>query len=237
MYYLSAHAHCAEFTEGAILLDLRTGDYLGFDAVALPHLKARVGNWPSVGPGESGTPTDTVSAHTLIRDLLARGILTSVEPETMRPRPALPLMSISTTGCPTALGSVPVSHLVSFIQALFRVPFRARRNRLMPILGWLDRRQQLIHSTMPNLHTLHSLISSFRQLRIWFYTAQDQCLFDSLVLSVFLTLCKLPCTFVIAVAPKPFLAHAWVQVGDMVLNDTAEHAQEFHPLLSVGSRA
>ena len=107
----------------------------------------------------------------------------------------------------------------------------------MPLLGWLDRRQHLIESNSAKLHTLPSLISSFRQLRIWFYTAHDQCLFDSLVLSVFLTLLKVNCTFVIAVVSKPFLAHAWVQVGDMVLNDTAEHAQEFHPLLGVGGRA
>lgn len=105
----------------------------------------------------------------------------------------------------------------------------------MPLLGWLDRRQHFIDSNMANLHTIPSLMSSFCQLRIWFYTAYDQCLLDSLVLSVFLTLCKAPCTFVIAVASKPFLAHAWVQVGDMVLNDTAEHVQEFHPLLGVGS--
>jgi hypothetical protein len=105
----------------------------------------------------------------------------------------------------------------------------------MPLLGWLDRRQHLIESNSANLHTVGALISSFRQLRIWFYTAHDQCLFDSLVLSVFLTLLKVPCTFVIAVASKPFLAHAWVQVGDMVLNDTAEHVQEFQPLLGVGS--
>ena len=237
MYYLSADAPCAEFKEGAILLDLRTGDYLGFDAAALPHLKAWVANWPSTGPINKGTPTENVGAHRLMEDLLARGILTSLEPENRRPCPAIPLTSMSTTGCPTALRSVPVHHLVAFIQALLRVPLRGKRNRLVPLLGWIDRRQHLIDSNTVNLHTLRALISSFRQLRVWFYTAHDECLFDSLVLSVFLTICKAPCIFVIAVASKPFLAHAWVQVGDMVLNDSAEHVQEFYPLLGVGSSA
>jgi hypothetical protein len=236
MYYLSADAHCAEFKEGAILLDLRTGDYLGFDPAALPHLKSCIANWPPAGPSDSVTHTRTVSDHTLIEDLVARGILTSIEPENRRPCPAIPLTSMS-TGCPTALESVPVLHLFAFIRALLHVPLRGHRNRLTPLLRWLDRRQHLIDSNTANLHTLPSLISSFRQLRIWFYTAHDQCLFDSLVLSVFLTLCKLPCTFVIAVASRPFIAHAWVQVGDMVLNDTAEHVQEFHPLLGVGGNA
>jgi len=43
-----------------------------------------------------------------------------------------------------------------------------------------------------------------------------------------------PCTFVIGVATKPFLAHSWVQIGEYVLNDTAEHAQDFKPILSIG---
>jgi hypothetical protein len=43
-----------------------------------------------------------------------------------------------------------------------------------------------------------------------------------------------PCTFAIGVATKPFLAHAWVQIGESVLNDTAEHVQDFKPLLSIG---
>ncbi len=237
MYYLSAHTHCAEFNEGAILLDLRTGNYLGFDDDALQHLKSRVANWPSSGPSDNGTHTDTESASTFIEDLLARGILTSLEPRTSRPSPAIPLTSISTTGCPTALGSMPLDQLFAFIKALLRVLFSGRRNRILPVLGWLDGRQHLIDSNTANLHTLPTLMSSFRRLRIWFYTAHDRCLFDSLVLSVFLTLRKVPCTFVIGVASKPFLAHAWVQAGDMVLNDTAEHVQEFHPLFGVGGRA
>jgi hypothetical protein len=236
MYYLSAQAYCAEFSEGAILLDLRTGDYFGFDAASLPHLRSWVANWPS-GSSENRAHTGTESPHTLIHDLLARGIVTSNEPETGRISPTTPVTSLSTTGCATAVGSVPVHHLFVFIQALLRVPLGGRRNRLMPLLRWLEHRQHLIDSHTANLQTLRSLLSSFLRLRIWVYTAHDHCLFDSLVLSVFLTLCKVPCTFVIAVASKPFLAHAWVQAGDIVLNDSAEHVQEFHPLLGVGANA
>jgi hypothetical protein len=43
-----------------------------------------------------------------------------------------------------------------------------------------------------------------------------------------------PCTFVIGVATKPFLAHSWVQLGEYVLNDTTERVQDFMPILSIG---
>jgi hypothetical protein len=62
-------------------------------------------------------------------------------------------------------------------------------------------------------------------------------LFDSLVLSAFLTKCGQPCTFVIGIATKPFVAHAWVQSGDAVLNDTAEYIQTFDPILAIGAAA
>jgi hypothetical protein len=42
-----------------------------------------------------------------------------------------------------------------------------------------------------------------------------------------------PCTFVIGVATRPFVAHAWVQIAGSVLNDTVEHVQDFAPILSV----
>ena len=77
-------------------------------------------------------------------------------------------------------------------------------------------------------------LTSFLWLRALCYTAQRRCLFDSLVLSVYLTREKIPCTFVIGVATKPFLAHSWVQIGESVLNDTAERVQDFKPILSVG---
>jgi hypothetical protein len=104
------------------------------------------------------------------------------------------------------------------------------------MLNWLERRQRLLVSEMPpNTQELERLLCAHGRWRIWFYTAQNHCLLDSLVLSVFLTNRRVPSTFVIGVATKPFLAHAWVQIGDSVLNDTSEYTQMFSPLLAVGS--
>jgi hypothetical protein len=38
----------------------------------------------------------------------------------------------------------------------------------------------------------------------------------------------------IGVSTKPFIAHAWVQSDDRVLNDTTEHVQMFTPILAAG---
>jgi hypothetical protein len=116
------------------------------------------------------------------------------------------------------------------------VMFRLKRNNLLSLLAWLRRSQSSIHSVHAVAQEqVSERLKSFLWLRAWCYTAKRRCLFDSLVLSIYLTREKIPCTLVIAVTTKPFLAHAWVQIGDSVLNDTAEHVQDFQPILSIGS--
>jgi hypothetical protein len=129
---------------------------------------------------------------------------------------------------------IPLTHVAQFSIALLMVAWRLGRNNLPALLDWIDRRQSSIHRR-------HSItredavgrIASFFRLRSVCYTARRRCLFDSLVLTAYLTREMVPCTFVIGVAIKPFLAHAWVQIGESVLNDTAEHAQDFRPILTI----
>jgi hypothetical protein len=128
-----------------------------------------------------------------------------------------------------------MTHVIQFFIALLTVALHLRRNRLPVLLDWVRRQQALIRSgyTITHENTM-ARFASFVWLRTWCYTAQRRCLFDSLILAVYLTRGMIPCTFAIGVATKPFLAHAWVQIGDSVLNDTAEHVQDFKPILSIG---
>jgi hypothetical protein len=120
--------------------------------------------------------------------------------------------------------------------ALLAVTTRHQDKRLAPLLGWLHHRQSAVrrHGNSVTYKEIMRLLASFFRLRIWFYTADRRCLFDSLVLSNFLSRKQIPCTFVIGVSTKPFRAHSWVQMGAVVLNDTAEHVQTFTPILAIG---
>lgn len=40
-------------------------------------------------------------------------------------------------------------------------------------------------------------------------------------------------TLVIGVRAEPFAAHSWVQVDQVVLNDTAEEVRRFTPILAL----
>ncbi len=241
MLNLSADVCCREFEDGTILLDLRSGSYLSINAADSAALKVRIDNWPPSVGGAHSAPQSAGNAlggsiDDLGSDLLARGILTTSVCAAKPNSSVGPVTSLAVTGRATTPRSLTLKLALELIAALIYVQVRNRHGRLLPILNWLERRQRvLINAIPPNAQELERLLCAHGRWRIWFYTTQNHCLLDSLVLSVFLTIRRVPSTFVIGVATKPFLAHAWVQIGDSVLNDTSEYTQMFSPLLAVGS--
>jgi hypothetical protein len=237
-YYLSDQAYCCEFDDGAIILDMGAVAYLGVDAEHLPNLRACVANWPNSGRSDESTATcigDT-AFNELLADLLARGLLTTTPTKAHSLELKCPTKSFTSTDWVTTPPRIPVGHILHFCASLFWVLLRRRAGRLAALFRWIRCHQTAIHGDQKSLsgHIGGDLLGSFFRLRIWFYTAYRHCLLDSLVLSVFLTKRRVPCALVIGVSTKPFAAHAWVQIGEYVLNDTVEHVQTFTPILEVG---
>jgi hypothetical protein len=239
-YFLSAAAYCCEFDDGAIILELETGTYLGVHAESLPDLRARVLNWPnsqlSGGVPIQTSRVTTEASENLFADLLNRGILTTAQTLKRLPLPKSPTAALAIAGSTASHRWVPIKQIPRFAMALLAVVTHHKDKKLASLLNWMRQRQRLIRR---NRHPVTAddalkLLMAFLNLRIWFYSADKRCLFDSLVLAVFLTKERVPCTFVIGVSTKPFLAHSWVQIGEVVLNDTAEHVQTFNPILAVG---
>jgi hypothetical protein len=222
--------------DGAIILELATGAYVGIHAEYLPHLRNSVPNWPdSHGPAQVATDAAITASEGLISSLVDRGILTTSPTPKRSSTPSTPVAAM-TAGSAIERGGRPVKHLVQFMMSLWTVSLRHRDDQLASLVGLLSQRQHLIRRVQrtATLEDAKKMLVVFLRLRIWFYTADRRCLFDSLVLALFLSRKKIPCTFVIGVSTKPFLAHAWVQIGELVLNDTAEHVQTFTPILAVG---
>jgi hypothetical protein len=235
IYFLSAHTFCCEIEDGAIILDLHNDAYLGIDAQHLSDLRTRIANWPDPNRNNREAVYPRVSkSERLITELLTRGILTTL-PTSMHPPPARNPTMAMTPDIFAARRGIPFTHVAHFLTALLKVLPRLRRGELPSLLEWLRQRQSSIHREHAVVwENALARLASFLWLRTWCYTARQRCLFDSLALSVYLTKGMVPCTFVIGVASKPFLAHSWVQIGESVLNDSAEHVQSFKIILSIG---
>jgi hypothetical protein len=94
------------------------------------------------------------------------------------------------------------------------------------------RRQAALAETQaPDPQAVHDLVEIHRVLQPLAFTAHNHCLFDSLALHNFLSGYGVPVRWVFGVKRHPFLAHCWVQFGDVVCNDTLEHVWLFHPIM------
>ena len=66
-----------------------------------------------------------------------------------------------------------------------------------------------------------------------YMSANDQCLPHSVAVATQLFRRGVPATFVIGVIARPFQAHCWVQVDDLVVNDRIDTVRDFTPILVI----
>lgn len=237
MYYLSKHTYCRELAGGgAVLLDVQRRRYLGIDAAIVPALRMRVANWPVVVAASSDVSAaiDT-SIEDLLGQLVTSGTFTTQVTERAPHPPRGPRESMLTSRA-TSGPSPSFKATFRFVLACLHVAIVTRRSGFASLLEWMNQRQRRLAAlASQQQEATRYVLACHLRLRVWLFTAQNHCLFDSLVLANFLTRCGVRCSFVIAIDNKPFMAHAWVQVGDTILNDTVEYAQQFTPLLAVPS--
>lgn len=62
-------------------------------------------------------------------------------------------------------------------------------------------------------------------------STRDSCLPCSMMLTKFLRRRGFAARLAIGVSGRPFAAHSWVQIDDMVINDTADNIAQFTPIL------
>lgn len=79
---------------------------------------------------------------------------------------------------------------------------------------------------------LQHLALVFRRMLPW-VPAQGVCLYRSFLLLTFLRLNGVSASWVFGVQTYAFEAHCWLQAGDLVLDDDAEHARGFMPVLAL----
>ena len=223
-----------------MILDLLSGNYIGVDAEYVPKLREQVRNWPSAeGPDcQPGNPSKQ-ELRSLISSLIQRGILVT---HAIPQRPCYPLtclMELRSGPRTTDLPQIMLRDVVDFSVAWLKALISTRDTKLAALFHRIDRGQRRVAGAdrTVSLDEVAALMNRFFRIRLWCYTAVRQCLFDSAVLAHFLTRKHIPCNLVIGVSTKPFAAHAWVQFGTFVLNDTVEHVQVFKPIVQVGHRA
>ena len=60
---------------------------------------------------------------------------------------------------------------------------------------------------------------------------RDQCVPCSVALTIHLRRRAIPARLIVGVSGRPFAAHCWVQVDDIIINDMTDHVAAFVPIL------
>lgn len=230
-YHLASHAF-ARVSEGhAFMLDLRKDDYLGFRDSTTLHRE--VNGWPV-----ETSPFGTVNLHedvVILEGLHAQGLVTtneaacgagfrfSVEP---------PRKDWSNAWLDAEVSIKPLDFyrfVMAYAETLmwWRRPMEQRVTALRERMA--DRRENVEREG----DDVRYFTAIFLRLRPWFYSADEECLFDTFVLVNFLWRCGYFVFLVIGVAARPFKAHAWAQFRDIALNELDARARKYDAILVV----
>lgn len=238
MYYFSNHASGCETAEGAVFLDFRSGKYLGVPADNLNALRRCIKGWPAPANMLSAASEPLSAASmSILKELFQKGLLSHSPPEqpTLQPQDVpTPTETIPDDLRYTASVRFRLWLDVTLVLSIVYIWTNLKLNRLDTIIRHIQslRRRSAFLEQLPDAARLRGIVPHFRRVSLWFYSRRDQCLFDSLVLTRFLYWHKIVPTLVFGVSTKPFAAHAWVQVSDVMLTDAVELALQTTPIFA-----
>jgi hypothetical protein len=231
--------HGCATEDGVVLLDLRRDRYFGIACAQAHALSECVADFPlTVSPHEHvGMPPPRLRSS-LVESLLQANILTRNKPQRVVPitSPVTRSKALSSL-CErtTVTRSSRVQHVARFVTACTHAKWALRTRPLERIVA--DAVGRKTTATDPqkgfDLDSARELVSTFRYLRRYAFTAHGQCLFHSVALIHFLAYYGLFPTWIIGVKTNPWGAHSWVQQDAVVLDSSPEQVFPYTPILTI----
>jgi hypothetical protein len=232
-YYIRKDIYFCETDSGVIFLDLNSRQYFGVPKNQVDQLAIAVHDWSPRAhhPNEHDEAVES-SPHRVISDLLRKGVLTRSEE---RRRSDVSNANVNPSRAYHFVRNVRTHlharHVLTMALCVLKIRCALKLSRLRGVIHRLQ--LPMLTVPTPRREELWELLDTFLFLRPWFYTTRDACLLDSLVLSHFLRSYGVAVTLSLGVHANPFRAHAWVQSGPVILNDTLENVSVYTPLLNV----
>lgn len=233
-YLWLAPCVCASQTAaGIVFLDLQRNKYAGI-GIEESRLIAHV-LWPYESQTSPLAQPGDDNDQSIIQALVDQGLVTRERPTmTAFPSPRVCLTDRLYSVGEELEGTSEVrpTHLIRFLKAYAWAKRSLRRGPLLPIARELQHLKGK-EADFPDGERIVELVSIFRRIRPYVFSAEGKCLLHALTLTKFLVSCRVPCTWVIGVRTKPWGAHSWAQHERLVLDTAPERVVEYTPILSV----
>ncbi len=214
-WVLTPLVHATTVEDDVVFLNLRADDYFCLPAAAA-QVRLRDDRWG----------LDIVD-ETLAADLFAAGFIAAREPDR-----ALPARQSALVAVRSAIrDSYPLpepSDALALVRSSLDVAMRYRGRSFAEIVG--RARPDRTANSEPG--ALCDAVDAFHRW-VPFAPVSGKCLLRSFMLRQLLDRRGLPHDWVFGVATWPFQAHCWLQVDDLVLDDTFEHVSGYRPIMVI----
>jgi hypothetical protein len=235
-YGLARHVFVCRDEEYIVVLDLKRDRYFALEAAKTAALSPVLPGWPAPPPQQAPTEQQIEQAAA---PLVRQGWLLE---DSAHAKEATPVR------VPTAQGELAggenaaklkvglrtvIAFMVASIFAKFALRFW-RFERVVRRVAVRNAKRANTDETRPfDSERARQLLDAFVRMRVFLFSAREECLHDSLAVLEFLARHDLFPRWVFAVRARPFAAHCWVQYEGVVCNDSVEHVSSYVPIMMV----
>jgi hypothetical protein len=218
---LAPHAHFCVDGDYCIFLDLKNDGYLCIERRDIEVLQ------------RSAQPSSATSM-TLADELVRSGLFTT---SASCGRPIAPTHATTARRALVAEAESrgtarALRGLARFVRSSILAHTALTNWQLRRTVEFVRRRRAGLSTSAPDPTALARLVGEYTRWRP-FFPRPYLCLFDSLGLFEFLAQHDVGVDWVYGVQAEPFEAHCWLQIGDIVVNDSVEHVSPFTPIMVV----
>jgi hypothetical protein len=240
-YFLAPHVYPCVTEDHVVLLDLDRDKYVGVAREQMSALARRVRGWAQLGSVQSAEGADarppSTRAESVFAKMLAARMLTT-DPMIGKEATPVEMPPASEALVEPDLDWRPRITWVDVARFLLASALVSLSLRLLPLRSVMTRAMKRKAAGLASCGPVDIAIArrateAFIRMRPLLFGAQDACLYDSLVLTRFLSFYRQYPACVIGVQTGPFGAHCWVQEGGFVFNDAPEYVRRFTPILAV----
>ena len=235
-YGLAKHVFVCADEEFVIVLDVKQDRYFTLEAARTVALVPLLPGWPArAAHGSPGTGQE-LAADVAAAPLLQQGWLLEFQTPSKEATPARPPAPETELlgGITVESATTPTRAILIFVFASVFAKLALRFWRFERVIRRVaERKAAHPDSGAMDVVRARELVDSFARLRAFLFSHRDKCLHDSLALLEFLARYGIFPSWVFGVRARPFVAHCWVQYGDVVFNDTVEHVASYTPIMVV----
>jgi len=236
-YGLAKHVFVCADEEYVIVLDVKQDRYFTLDAATTAALVPLLPGWPAVRTaGASPGNRQELAADEAAAPLLQQGWLLELPAPSKEATPVIPPLPETEllTGLTVAGATIHAHAVLTFVFASIFAKLALRFWRFERVIRRVAERKAA-HQGAGTLDVARArqLVDIFARLRVFLFSHREKCLHDSLALLEFLARYGIFPSWIFGVRARPFVAHCWVQDGDIVFNDTVEHVAAYTPIMVV----